>query len=478
MSNNLEPVVMEGLDGRSRWEELPAEVLEIILENVGSRNQLLSYRLVNSVWELAATSVLRRRCQDISTRWNSPLDLMELLELMASTSAPFPILTLVPKNSKRSGLSTAFYPRRCSPLRRGVNPFITNSLVLATTGMVDSGTFQNLAERKRLSIYNLLQRYGDCLTSLHIYGANVTQAELHKLLEQVPNLKAITLVKLRFGGVETEDQDPPPPVPVSPVPKLTHAILHVYSRTNCQWLVGMLGRNLISLDFVCLENILAFNESNYVDPTGSGLKPFQKLKRLKIIGPRRDFILLTGVNLKLSLESLCIEHLWNDALSIDELIQFLERFAGTLVDLHLNIGRLGGCGEMATILTQQRKRNPVTFPGLRRLIIDNVLGYGNFEWIKRYLLPRCPNLETLRLKGLEAHDIIYVRSTMTVLRGNAWDFLEKEGLWELFGNLKIIEVRMYSWVERKNLLYTFTRQERAAIKSKTQYMDSLIKHER
>jgi len=283
------------------------------MENMDNRNQLLSLRLVNSAWKSAATSVLQRRCLELSTRWK-PLD-------QASRTKWFPHLVVVPTLRKRF-LSTAFFPRGVSSLPRGAAPIVTNSLVL---GDFRPGAFPNLETKKRLNVFTLLRHQAENLTSLQIHKVRASQGQLYKLLQQTPNLKALTLEDIYWqtenrGAISAEI-----PTSVSPVPKLTHLTLGYSSDPHCQWLVKMVGPQLIHLDFYCADRVLPFNLEHYdLDTAGGTCRPFHQLKRLRIVKPSREFLLGTGVQLAIPLEYLCITGLWT-RVSSDDVTVFIER---------------------------------------------------------------------------------------------------------------------------------------------------------
>jgi len=289
------------------------QILEMILMNMDNKNQLLPLRLVNSIWKSVATSVLQRQCHDFSTSWNR--------EDLGSRTRWLPTLTLVPANRKHGGLSTAFFPRGSSPLPRGTNPFVTNSLILASAG---PGTFRNIGERKRVSVYKLLQNHGEYLTSLQICEVKTSQVELYMLLQQTPNLKALKLklwpdnhVAIGTGISES----------VTLVPKLTHLTFHGCSGKIRGWLLKMLAPQLIHLDLFFAYVVMPFNVDDYVDldTTGRELRPFHQLKRLRIL--TREFILGTRVQLPIPLECLSLE-LCSGCyeLSVEEVTGFIDRY--------------------------------------------------------------------------------------------------------------------------------------------------------
>jgi len=429
------------------------QLLEMIMDNMDNRNQLLSLRLVNSAWKSAATSVLQRRCLELSTSWK-PLD-------QVSRTSWFPHLVVVPTIRKR-WLSTAFFPRGVSSLPRGAAPIVTNSLIL---GDYRLGELPNLQTKKRVNVFTLLRNQGENLTSLQIRDVKTSLGQLYKLLQQTPNLKALILAYIYWQedhrgatGAEISNY-------INPVPRLTHLTLRDFPGRVRQWLLKLLGPQLIHLDFICDSTVLPFNRENYdLDTTGSTCRPFHQLKSLRIANPSSEFLLGTGVQLAIPLECLRMTGGWAQPLSGDitvfierlwltfcifsywkatcggfnvfTTISSLARFASTLVNFSLDV---------ESIVISNPRQNVArlaTFPKLSRVEFCGAFHNGNFDWARNQLLPRFINLKTLRLYGFASWimNTQHHQGDQPTLEIRAWNFFEQFGLWELCRNLETIEV--------------------------------------
>ncbi|ODM93976.1 hypothetical protein Ocin01_12706 [Orchesella cincta] len=372
-----EPGVTSAVPGE--WNYLPPEVMqEKVLKKLNARNDLLKCRQVCSAWKVVVDKTLEKEALSLWTEWFS-------FDGRLQTQPPhIPKMDLLPTTRSFTWNHSSLPSTR--NLRLG-SPFPTNSMKI--TMHRNATAF----EKREAMVKQLSVNYGQYLTSFVLSKFRVDFKFLSGILGPLINLKALTLQK------------------VAPMHEL------VPLKNRCMSLrKGSLGHrklpplpNLAYLKiFDCVKRvsdlfIYSYSEQLVHLEAGLWSKPccrpvkFTNLKRLKLSADfHTQMRIFPEVEPSLfpSLEYYSEIHL-NQPYGWDELLRAIENLPKTL--LHLNLHLLNS--DIDKFSSKEFKPESLTsiFPLLKTLAIPFPRNTGQAERIRRWLLAKFPNLETVHL---------------------------------------------------------------------------------
>ncbi|CAL8068494.1 unnamed protein product [Orchesella dallaii] len=411
------------------WGFLTVELLDTICEFLPLRHEVLPLRGVNKHWNSVVNSLLERRTLNQWTKW-LPLS-------HPSRIYPFPYLDL--SHLDLDEMRQVRYQNVSGLLaRRFTNPFPNNSVNLRYVApyilaKLTNG-FRIISVERENKLYNFLSCHGIYLTSLKLCCQEIPRSSFYLILQQVPNLKALTISV--FGNQmnhecvlkrKENDESKETEVSISPCPQLTHLRICVYDAAITSWILNLFSKQLISLEIEQIEMFPHENESDYCNT-----ESFSRLKMLKIHFPPTLRFLQFGRIFSSSLHSLSIRLCW-DELPISDFFQFINNLSENLVNLYLDIDFFDE--------QDYKGRNPsVVFPKLTTFSINQIHDERILTMMKNHFLLMLRNLRTLKLMDIH---VIYRELNQVQganLREAAAQFCAKEGFWIMCPKLETIEL--------------------------------------
>ncbi|CAL8092010.1 unnamed protein product [Orchesella dallaii] len=443
VTNGAGPSLTNTAMVRKGWSELPKELLTMILDKLDNRLDLNSCRGVNRYWKSVAIQVGIKQTVALWKPWDPSEGAFQ------RTIALLPYPTLKLKSfDVRTGFQQAYYPVAFNKFERTSNPFPTNSLCLTSFGPLECLPKTYLEngrvapgyhkQRNYIELSNLFQICGHHLTYLHLFNMKVHPLQLYSVLEQMPNLEALTLTTVGMGGSpwSYKEEYKYKNVPKNyspPCTKLTH--LRIGNRTNSslqEKLLEWFESQLIS--FECDSHPCRFIVKNFPDRNNEEESeyyvPFRKLERLKILLAWDEFYHDIVPFVPIKYLSVVLGQLV-DYKDLESILEYVDKLSGTLVHLHLYLEIQYNIHEQIPL-----QRVYVVFPKLKKFAITD-------DWessLLCYFLQRFTKLETLQLMNNSELKHNHDNLDEGELREKMEKRFEDENYWVFCNSLKTIEV--------------------------------------
>ncbi|CAL8129550.1 unnamed protein product [Orchesella dallaii] len=405
------------------WDEIPAELLDKISEYLPKLSDVLPMRMVSKHWNSAINSALEHR---IMQQWTVWLPFIKLSDI-----SHYPAIDLSPQMMYTWKKVDTDYGS-CLIRDKDVIPFPNNYLnIHCVPNLLYS--LQNRIEEK---LYGFLAWHGNNLASVTLVLTEISPDRFHKILGQVPNLRAFTIAVMgkardlhkRVTNTESRTE----PLSPSPCSKLEYLRICQGSSVKCElilWLLKLFAPQLESLE-VDGNELPPFDQEHY--PLAGS---FQKLKWLKIRYPPNLNFLRSGSAFRWSITNLSIQVL-GPVVPVEGLLEFIDNFSGSLSNLYLHIEKCVHVGKPVECFAKKTS----CFPKLLKLAVNGVGFRPVFQFVTTNFQPRFRNLKMLQLLDFHRGTYINFRTWIEVLEKEAVQYCENEGFWKCFPKLQKIEV--------------------------------------
>ncbi|CAL8131287.1 unnamed protein product [Orchesella dallaii] len=413
------------------WGCMTVELLDAICEFLNEHNELLPLRGVNKHWNSVVNSLLERRTLNQWTKW---LPLTDPFRIW-----PFPYLDLGHQiQDIRRQLDYENFS--CHYDGNVTNPFPNNSVSLRyfAPSILAKSTdgFRRISLERENKLYKFLSYHGIYLTSLKLCVLEIPPLCFYLILQQVPNLKALTIdvsrSEMKHECVlkrKEQNEKKVSDFSISPCPQLTHLRILEHNTVLSTWILNLFSNQLISLE---IEDIEMFPDDNQLDYCKT--EAFSKLKMLKVYYPSTLRFLQFGRAFCNSLHSLSIQHCIEEA-PITELIRFVNNFSENLVNFYLDIAHFGSEDE------EFNEKNPsLAFPKLTTFSINQIHHERVLTMIKNNFRSMLKNLRTLKLMDFHFISGELNQVEAANLRETAAQFCANEGFWIMCPKLETIEL--------------------------------------
>ncbi|CAL8133423.1 unnamed protein product [Orchesella dallaii] len=368
------------------WEELPVELLLMIMNNLDDKSSKLRCRLVNSKWRAAVNSSLER---ETLSSWTSRTFFEESV-----FEPPFPKMRILNYLDYRGLLTSNFLNCPLDFAKTLGNPFPSKSLCISPQ---NRWGYRKSNRKSRVKMFKVFTLFGSHLTSFHLHGVKVTGALMNLVLKLLENLRALTLSSIRID--EDSLNLSGRLLVVSPPPNLQYLrLININDSDFIQFFVDLCSYQLVSLE-VDGFNLRPLRQPmfNFTGITGKSTKSL-KLNNVQTAWKNLCKLKVSVVNIEFLQKTISapIQHLYIGGSPLDEkvcltdLIKLLEKFSTTLVTLYINI-KFGN----SDIMEHKIVSNSITFPCLKKIHVC-YLESNNYKILLAYennILSKCPKLE-------------------------------------------------------------------------------------
>jgi len=393
------------------------------------RSTMLKCRLINSYWKAVVDSLQEKRILSSWLTWNATdafdkdiFRIMPTLEVFNGYGAKIPDYL----NCHSALKEEAF--------KNGYNPFPNKSLCIYPYD--DSHIFdapaprewyfemRDLIGREGIEMYLFLIDHGHHLTSLALHKIRVKPAQLHQILNHLPNLKALTLFDIWFRDHIDQFFNENPLE--DGLPMLTHLRVQTSGPAWIQWLVDCCAANLVRLELDIQEITTRINrETDWAleklekltirDYNGNSLQNKAALPHLKCL----------SINFKK-------KHEENKDVSI---LNFVKQFSTTLEVLNLGPDiRLKELGKRDEWEGDESMFHKVTNLSMQvPWLADN-----DVDVLRLHIFLKFPNLEYLELQRF-SHDL-NEGNTEEAIRARAVKHIEELKYFQFCPKLKTVSV--------------------------------------
>ncbi|CAL8144624.1 unnamed protein product [Orchesella dallaii] len=363
--------------------------------------------------------------------------------------------------------------------RKRLSPFPAKSMQLSRWVRIRSRRRRHYITMTSIPLVDtFFKRLGHHLASLVLHDVDMNQEMLVGILKFTPNLKALTVSEVRIKGLTSW---PDENCQFSPLPCLTYLKLGTilfwsYDRSfNAYiWLLNPYLDQLVglSLDF---SGVLVI-KPNRLSSNNDAVYP--KLEQLKIVSPNPSFLKNTKGFLNLKRLSIIhnvdddfgfeeFEEFQMDKFALYDLTAFIDNFANTLEQLHLDIywkilRKIRPIGHH--IRAEEIWGTPqVILPRVKVCAVHYPRNVSDANLVKQRILPKIPAIESLK--------VLYYRPAFmgTDIFGDPFfaaveveteRFFNREHYWDSCQNLKFIEVHEHGG--HSEAVYVSNRPERDA----------------